>query len=187
VNPVLWGIPGPARAKLFFAILPPADVRAAIEGLGGHLQRAHRLQGRLISSERLHNTLAPIHDECRALEDIIACARVIGDRIRHPPFPVQYDCTQSFRQSSSRHPFVLCGGEGAKSLADFRHMLAAQMRTEGFAVPHSYTPHVTLLWADRCVGDHPVYPIGWTVEDFVLVLSWVGQSRHTHLQRWSLR
>jgi 2'-5' RNA ligase len=61
------------------------------------------------------------------------------------------------------------------------------MRAEGLAVPQSYTPHVTLLWADQCVGDYPIYPICWTVEDFVLVLSLRGQSRHIHLARWPLQ
>jgi RNA 2',3'-cyclic 3'-phosphodiesterase len=184
---MLSTIPGPIRARLFFAVLPPDDACAAIEGLAAHLQSAHRLQGRPITGTRIHNTLAQVYDEHLALKGLIARARSIGARIRHRPFPVRFDWTQSFKQSSPRHPFVLRGGDGVKPLASFRHMLAAQMRAEGLMVPQSYTPHVTLLWADQCVSDYPIYPICWTVEDFVLVLSLQGQSRHVHLARWSLQ
>jgi 2'-5' RNA ligase len=184
---MLWTVPGPLHATLFFAILPPGDTCTAIEGLAAHLQSAHRLQGRPITGTRIHNTLAPVCDEHLALKDLIARALSIGASIRHSPFPVRFDWTQSFRQSSPGHPFVLRGGEGVKPLTSFRHMLAEQMRAEGLAVPQSYTPHVTLLWADQCVGDYPIYPSCWTVEDFVLVLSLRGQSRHIHLARWSLQ
>lgn len=187
MNSLLWALPGPVSVNLFFAILPPDGVRTVIAGLGGHLQRTHRLQGRLITSDCLHNTLASVHDEHGALQDSIARARSIAARIRYAPFPVRFDQTQSFRQRSGRHPFVLSGGEGLAPLMAFRQMLASQMRADGFEVSRSYTPHLTLLWADRCVGDYPVYPICWTAEDFVLVLSRVGQSQHTHLGRWPLQ
>ena len=56
----------------------------------------------------------------------------------------------------------------------------------GFAVPHSYTPHVTLLWADRSVEEYPIAPIAWDVREFSLVLSVQGWSRHIDVARWSL-
>ena len=46
-----------------------------------------------------------------------------------------------------------------------------------------FTPHVTLLYAERNVEEHPIEPIGWTVSEFVLIHSMRG---HVHLGRWPL-
>jgi 2'-5' RNA ligase len=80
----------------------------------------------------------------------------------------------------------MCGADGVERLIEFRDELAGQMRRAGFRVPRSYTPHMTLLWGDRCVGDHPMPPVGWMVRDFVLIRSLIGQSRHVELGRWCL-
>ena len=62
------------------------------------------------------------------------------------------------------------------------------MLREGFAVTRSFTPHVTMLWADCCVGEeYPVAPIAWTVRDFVLTARIQGYSRHIEVARWPLR
>ena len=61
------------------------------------------------------------------------------------------------------------------------------MMRAGFTVERSFTPHLTLLWADRCVEAYPIAPITWTVRDFVLVLSLPGQSRHIHVGHWQLQ
>ena len=42
-------------------------------------------------------------------------------------------------------------------------------------------------WADSWVEQYPTLPIAWTVREFALVLSHVGQSRHEYLARWKLR
>ena len=47
-----------------------------------------------------------------------------------------------------------------------------------------FTPHVTLLYAERRVEEYPIEPIRWMVNEFVLVHSKNG---HAHLARWPLR
>jgi 2'-5' RNA ligase len=185
MNPMLWTIPGDVRANLFFALLPPDSVRPAIERLGGTLQQAHRLRGSMIAKDRLHNTLAAVHDAGSIMENIERAKR-IGARIRYPSFPVRFDWTGSFRVGQARNPLVLRGEDGLKPLIEFRQEVCSQMARAGFAVTRNYTPHVTLLWADRCVEEYPIAPIGWTVKDFVLVLSVRGTSQHIHLGRWQL-
>jgi 2'-5' RNA ligase len=80
----------------------------------------------------------------------------------------------------------LRGEDGLKPLIGFQQQLREQMARAGFAVRRNYTPHITLLWADRCIDEYPIAPIGWTVRDFVLVMSHVGASQHIHLGRWRL-
>jgi 2'-5' RNA ligase len=47
-----------------------------------------------------------------------------------------------------------------------------------------FTPHVTLLYAEREVEENPIEAIRWTVNDFVLVQSLRG---HRFLARWPLQ
>ena len=55
------------------------------------------------------------------------------------------------------------------------------------AISTGFRPHMTLIWASRRVDEYPIVPIRWTVREFVLVRSHVGQSRHEYIGRWPLR
>lgn len=185
MNPMLWAFQG-APVNLFFALVPPEKADAAIETLIGTLQQAHRLHGHKIASDRRHNTLASVHDRRYTLEENIERAQWIGARIQYPSFPVQFEWTESFNIHRQRYPLVLRGEDGLKPLIGFQRQIRERMARAGFAVSRNYTPHITLLWADRCVGEYPIAPIGWTVREFVLVMSLVGTSQHIHLSRWRL-
>jgi len=63
------------------------------------------------------------------------------------------------------------------------------MEDAGFSVngvKSSYTPHVTLLYDSQRVVQQAVETVAWTVREFVLVHSLLGQTRHIALMRWSL-
>jgi 2'-5' RNA ligase len=171
---------------LFFALVPPHDACPAIERLGICLQRAHHLRGQRIDRDRLHVTLAPVHDTHGSLTDIVARAQSAGAALHHPPFPLRFEWSESFRLQRRNHPLVLRGDAGVQPLMKFRQNLRAAILRAGFAVPSGYTPHITLLWADRPVEAHPIAPVSWPVRDFALVLSVAGQSRHIHVARWPL-
>lgn len=172
---------------LFFALLPPEGAYSTIETLGSNLQRAHRLRGARIARERLHATLAPVYPVADSFADTLTRARSAAAAIQYGRFPICFEWSESFRLRRSHHPLVLRGDQGMRALIGLRQELRAQMVHAGFAVARSFTPHITLLWADRCVEAYPIAPIGWTVREFALVLSLVGQSRHIHLARWQLQ
>jgi 2'-5' RNA ligase len=178
-------VPASARVKLFFAIRPDGEAGAAIEKLGARLKAAHRLRGRPIARERLHNTLAAVHG-MGSISENIARAKAIGDRLWHRRFSVRFEWTGSFRGGDRHHPFVLRGEDGLAPLAEFRANLRDEMLDAGLDVTHSFTPHVTLLWADRRVDEYPIAPISWTVREFVLTASLQGYSRHIDIAHWSL-
>jgi 2'-5' RNA ligase len=169
--------------RLFFASKPALDLRLAIAELGGQLCRAHGLEGLLIDAGRLHVTLAAAWAEHLSLPEAIWRAQTLAMEVRAAPLPARFDFTGSFR-GTDRHPFVLRTSEGFADLAVFRDRLRAAMRRSGFAVSSSYTPHMTLMWADRCVENYPIAPIAWQVSDFELVLSADGD--HIQLGRWGL-
>jgi len=176
------GMSGPVH--LFFALRPPDAEGAIIDNLRTKLQRVHRLRGATIARECLHATVAAAQDQRRTPQEIIARARSAGQRVRYQPFNVRFEWAQSFDVHRDRYPFVLRGD--LKVLTDFRRRLCAEMAQSGLAVPSSYTPHVTLLWADRRVEAYPIAPIDWLVTNFVLVSSVFGQSRHDILDHWQL-
>ena len=171
---------------LFFAVLPPDSIAPKIAALGATLLRAHRLSGKQITQDRLHTTMAAVHDPLRPLASAVTRAKLVGANIRHSPFPVCFEWSESFLHSGQRHPLVLRGGNGVRALIGFQRELGGQMRQAGFAVAGSFTPHITLLWAPCCVEAYPIAPIHWMVRDFALILSLVGQSRHIPLARWQL-
>lgn len=151
------------------------------------LQQAHQLRGQRIGQDRLHVTLAPVFAPHRSLADTIARAKSVAAGIQYGRFPVCFEWSESFRLRRSHHPFVLRGDASMGPLLEFRDQMHAQLGRAGFHLPRSYTPHITLLWADRPVEANPIAPIHWTVRDFVLVLSVVGEARHIHVGRWPLQ
>lgn len=174
----------PPHVNLFFALRPPPPLLPRIETLGRGLKLAHGLGGQPIGQDRLHATLACVQYPRYPLRDVISRAASVGAQLRYQRFPVRFESTQSFDVRRNRYPFVLRGG--SERLIGFHRALSAQMRRAGLEISLSFTPHITLLWADRWVEEYPIAPISWTVEDFVLVMSVVGQSRHILLGRWRM-
>jgi 2'-5' RNA ligase len=169
--------------RLFFANKPALELRLAIAELGGKVCRAHGLEGLPIEAGRLHVTLASAWAEHLPLPEAIGRAQTVAATVHAGRLSACFDFTGSFR-GTDRHPFVLRGSEGLADLTTFRDRLRGAMWRSAFAVSSSYTPHMTLMWADRCVEDYPVAPIAWQVSDFELVLSADGD--HIQLGRWSL-
>ena len=168
--------------SLFFAAKPAPEMRLAIAALGQRLIRAHGLQGHVMDANRLHLTLATAWADHLSLQEAIWRAQMLAAGIGGAACSACFDVVGSFR-NPDRHPFVL-RGEGMDALAGFRARLRAAMQRAGFAVSSGFNPHMTLMWADRAVEDHPVAPISWPVEDFELILSSGGN--HIRLGRWPL-
>src|SRR6266851_5342110 len=106
--------------------------------------------------------------------------------VRAPPFEVLFDRSVSFRGRPGNRPFVLLGDKGLDRLRSLRRTLGVAMARKGFRylAKKDFTPHVTLLYAERNVEEYPIEPICWTVNEFVLIHSMHG---HVRLARWPLR
>ena len=169
--------------ELFLAILPDAKASAQIHEMAVILKAAHAFRGRLTAPERLHVTLFSLGGLC---EDVVSKACSAIDELKAEPFDVSFDHTVSFHGRPGSRPFVLAGGIGLGRLKLFRRLLAdafAQRDGLKHLGRRDFTPHVTLLFDDRAVDEHPFGPIGWTVRDLVLIHSMNG---HDHLARWPL-
>jgi RNA 2',3'-cyclic 3'-phosphodiesterase len=179
--------------RLFFAIFPDADAAARIAQLALQLRAEHGLHGTPLKPERFHVTLHHLGDYAGLQPGIVAMASQAAAGVARQPFgpgfELLFDHAASFCSTPRNRPFVLRGGDGLAAVMAFQQALGIEMTKAGlgrWAKP-AYTPHVTLLYDDRCVAEQTVEAIGWTAHEFVLVHSLIGQSRHVPLARWPLR
>lgn len=175
--------------RLFFAIFPDANTAARIAQIAHHLRGEHGLKGRPLAPERFHITLHHLGDYVGLPQGIVAAAGDAAATVMMPPFEVAFDRAESFFGRPRNRPFVLRAGDGIATLRVFQQALGAAMRTAGLGrwVEPQYTPHVTLMYDDRHVAEQAVETVGWSVHEFVLVHSLLGQSLHVPLARWPLR
>lgn len=168
--------------RLFLAAVPDAAAAARICRLARALKHAHGFYGKIIEPERLHVSLFFLGE---LSEQIVRVAGEAAAEVRMPPFEVSFDRSASFRGRPGNRPLVLVGDGGLDRLKSFRRTLGVAMARKGlrYLAKKDFTPHVTLLYADRNVEEHPIEPIRWTVNEFVLIHSMHG---HVHLARWPL-
>ena len=169
--------------RLFLAVVPDAETAAWIYRLAEALRQAHKFDGRITAAARLHVSLFSLGG---LPEHFVRMACEAAAEIRVPPFEVSFDRSASFRGKAGNRPFVLVGDHGLDRLKSFRRTLGVAMARKGLKhlAKRDFTPHITLLYAERCVEEHPVEPICWTVNEIVLIHSKQG---HAHLARWPLR
>ena len=172
-----------SSGRLFLAAVPDADTARRIYRLAVALKRAHGFDGKIIEPERLHVSLFFLGE---LPELAVRIAREAAAEIRTSPFDVLFDRSVTFRGKPGNQPFVLTGNDGLDRLKSFRRTLGLAMASNGlrFLAKKDFTPHVTLMYAERDVEEHPIEPIGWTVNEFVLIHSMHG---HVHLGRWPLQ
>lgn len=106
-----------------------------------------------------------------------------------PAFEIAFDRAASFGSKRGNHPYVLLGGDGVAAVARFQQALRMAMAKAGLKVSatQTYTPHVTLLYDAKSVEQHAVETVAWTVSEFVLVHSLLGETKHVPLARWALQ
>jgi 2'-5' RNA ligase len=170
-----------SRDHLYLAVIPDADTATQMYRVCGILKRAHGFDRKLVEPNRFHATLFFLG---RWSERTIRLASEAAAEMRMPPFEAWFDRSFSFRGQDGRHPFVLIGDDGPTRLKSFRQMLGAALTRRGLGhwTRGAFTPHITLLYGERAVGEYPVEPsIGWTVNEFVLIHSLHG---HDYLGRW---
>ncbi|WP_299691635.1 2'-5' RNA ligase family protein [Hydrocarboniphaga sp.] len=182
----LFGEPETATDRLFFAIFPATDAAAQAAALACDLRSRHRLGGQPLASDRLHVTLNHLGDYVGVPRDLVAAATKAGGAVAASSFDVCFDRVASF---ASARAVVLQGGEGLAALIAFQQALVLEMTKAGLGrkAEKNFTPHMTLLYDKSPFAEQPIEPVSWTVQEFVLVHSLLGQTRHIALARWRLQ
>jgi 2'-5' RNA ligase len=177
------------KDRIFFAVLPDADMAARIHTLAEDLKREKGFEGTLILPEHLHITLFHLGDWRTLPAKIVDIACKAAAEVAAAPFDVALKRVESFRNRTGVYPFVLLAEQGATPLRVFQATLGAALKRNGLggATQGEFKPHVTLLRDSQRAKPSAVAPVSWTVRDFVLIHSLLGHTRHVHLARWPLR
>ncbi|WP_158903678.1 RNA 2',3'-cyclic phosphodiesterase [Burkholderia sp. L27(2015)] len=174
---------------LFFAVFPDSHTAARIAQLAQRLRSEHALKGQPLETQRFHVTLHYLGNYAGLPQDIVAKASAAAQTVAIPQFDVAFDRVASFSRKRRDSPFVLLGEEGVAALTAFQQTLGVALEHAGFEgiIKSHYTPHVTLLYGDHAVASQVVETLRWSVREFVLVHSLLGQTQYLQLARWQLR
>jgi 2'-5' RNA ligase len=175
--------------RLFFAVYPDADTAERIAALAQQLRQDKGLKGRPLDARRFHVTLHHLGDHVGLPQEVVAAASKAAASLDLPAFELQFDRAVSFLGRPRNRPFVLRGDAGLKAVAALQRELGMALKEAGLRqwVEARFTPHVTLLYDDRCLPELPIEPIHWTARELVLTHSLLGKTRHLPLGRWALR
>lgn len=180
--------PAPPTDRLFFAVMPDAASAARIAETAQALKRRLGLKGRLIEAERLHITLHHVGDHPGFPPGLVQQAQQAGAALRIAPFEVVFERAESFAGRPRNRPFVLRGDAHLAAVTACQQALGVQMAKAGLGrwIDARFTPHVTLAYDDQLVPPQALEPLGWRVDELVLVHSLLGRHQHVVLGRWPL-
>lgn len=180
--------PFPLTDRLFLGVFLDLDAAERAANLSRSLRKELNLKGRPLPLGHLHITLHHIDDYAGLPPRVVAAICDAAATVGMDPFEVEFDRVTSFSGRPGNRPLVLRGGDGLAELMKFQRGLGAAITRArvGRPVAPQFTPHVTLLYDDIQVEERAVEPIRWTVSEFILVHSLLGQTRHVPLARWSL-
>ena len=166
--------------NLFFAVQPAAEERQRIADLVASL----RIGGVPVRLDRLHiTTLSLVLDDVLP-EGLAQEAAEIAASVRMPAFRVIFD-----RLVGGNRSALLLPSEPLEALRMFRERLGFALMRAGIALRQSgkFAPHMTLLYGGQPMPEQEIDPISWLVEDFTLIDSFIGETRHVEVGRWPLR
>jgi len=184
-------LPGFAQAatdRLFLALFPDHGTADGLAAFAAAQCARHGLHGRPLATDRFHVTLFHLGDSVGLRPDVVEAARAAAAQVGATPFEVVFDQVTSFDAHREKSPLVLTAEHGNESLHAFRAGLGARLREMGLGrcVASGFRPHVTLAYDRRVIAPAKVAAISWRVEEFVLVHSLLGRTRHIPLARWPL-
>jgi 2'-5' RNA ligase len=167
---------------LFFAALPPSDVRERLASAAQSLPLT--ADARRVREENYHLTLAFAGEVSNSQA---AALRAVGAALHSPAFEVCFDVFEYWRKSEV---LVIAASEQRRGLLDLNHRLSAGFRRLGLAEdPAPFRAHVTLA---RKVSQVPMLPamcqLCWNVQAFHLVRSArsAAGSVYTVVDTWPL-
>ena len=175
--------------NLFFAVVPDADTAAEIAKRAADLRIRFGAVARLRPHHVFHVSLLSVGMFAGLPEDVVAAAKAAGTRIQAAPFDAVLDRYTGFNGGKSRAGVFLFGEGNEELVSLYRALGAAAVseRLKADASP-SFNPHLTFLYGGDAVEETPIArPIRWHVDEFVLVHSRYGATRHEYLARWPLR
>jgi 2'-5' RNA ligase len=173
--------------RLFFALLPSADVGARIEQVAQSVATQQHLRARMIRPSRFHMTLHFLGDHSMLREDLANAAIVAAGRVRSGSFGLVLDSASGFH--GREPPCVLRCSQLPPALDGLWQGLRRELTLAGLSghLSRQFTPHVTFAYSRAGLLEPlPIEPITWQVERFALLHSVVGGGEYRVLGTWPL-
>lgn len=180
-------IPPDRINKLLILVKPDEEAAIRVAHIADELAAYLGFRGRMVRPELLHFTIHPIGHYSEVPPSIVDAVKACGNAVRMCPFTVSLNVVKNFHRKSGIPLMVLCGDEGVLGLRTLHDTIGAAMTKTFRSVRlSSFEPHMTLSYRAMRIADTPIEPINFTIREFVLVNSLVGQGRHVVLSRWQL-
>ncbi|WP_434988944.1 RNA 2',3'-cyclic phosphodiesterase [Xanthomonas melonis] len=174
--------------RLFFAVMADVETAERATSIAQGLLQAGQVDGKPLNRERLHVTLHHLGDYAGGLPpSLVSRASQAAGRVAMEAFAVEFDRVGTFGGRRSQLPCVLRGEERVRGLYELQGALGRQLAHAGIAGDGQYTPHMTLLYCSQALPQRRCDALAWTVREFALVRSFLGQSRYQIEGRWQLR
>lgn len=163
-----------ARNPLSIMAKPSPDVAAHIAAL----PRNDPARG----PELLHVTLLKLFDLHRAPPGWLPAVIAALDALAAAPFPLAFDRIENRKAVTLRTRDPLLDARAFQK-ALVHHLLAHKAPMTLGTAPE---PHLTINYAGDRLRAEKMSPIGWTVEEIILVESLIGKTTHVEHGRWRL-
>ncbi|TAL07264.1 MAG: 2'-5' RNA ligase [Chloroflexota bacterium] len=173
------------RHRLFFGLWPDAHAAESLTRLMTQLRRDGIMLGKPVDPDRLHLTLHHLGDFVDQIPpSLLPTAQAAAATVRMTPFEVVFD-----RIGGTKGQFLLRSSDGSTALRQFRKTLGDALIKAGLRrwVEPAFTPHVTLSYDFGDAPEMTIEPIGWTVQEFILVESLLGKHQHLRQGHWPIQ
>lgn len=155
--------------RLFFALMPPPEVREALALAARQLRIRAQPAGRAEPAEKLHLTLQFLGNAVAPAQQ--ADLQAVAAAVRAAPFTMTLDHASCFK--GARGPWWLGLQTPPPALFDLQERLRQATQRVGVAPERQrFVPHVTVQRdAGVSLAPTPITPIAWPVTEFCLLRS----------------
>ncbi len=164
-----------ARNPLYIMAKPPAEICDQIIAL------PRNDPGR--GADLLHVTLLSLFDVHYAPPEWLPAVVAALDSFEGPAFPLTFDRIENRKAVTLRTRAPLAEARGVQA-ALVRHLLERKAPMMLGTTPE---PHVTINYHGDRLRAQAIAPIGWTVDEILLIESVVGKTTHIEHGRWRLK
>lgn len=166
---------GRARNPLYIMAKPPPEVQAEIVAL------PRNDPGR--GPELLHVTLISLYDLHYVPPEWLDATKSALDSLVAAPFPLHFDRIENRKAVTLRTRDELTEARAFQK-ALVQHLLVQRAPIMDGTTPE---PHITIDYRGDRLNAQKMPPIGWTVDEIILMESIVGKTTHVEHGRWALR